>query len=102
MSAPHSPDPANPSGPVGDRQHAPSAATPPRGVVERTTTGLKRVVLVVVGVLIALFAVFNSQDVQVRWIFGDPIQTPLILVIAVSLVAGIAIGWITAKISSRE
>jgi uncharacterized integral membrane protein len=98
MTTPHSPVPPAGSG----RPEAEPSTAPSRGVVKRTTSGIKRVVLVVVGALIALFAVFNSQNVQVRWIFGDPIQTPLILVIAVSLVAGIAIGWIVAKIGARE
>lgn len=65
-------------------------------------TGFKRVALVVLGALIALFAVFNSRDVDVRWIFGDPIQTPLILVIVISLVVGIAIGWLAAILRGRH
>lgn len=71
------------------------------GVVRRTTNTVKRILLVTVGALIALFAVFNSQEVQVRWIFGDPIQTPLILAIAVTFLAGAIVGWLVAKLGGR-
>ncbi len=71
------------------------------GVVKRTTNTAKRILLVVIGALVALFAVFNSQEVEVRWIFGSPIQTPLILALAVTLVAGVAIGYLWAKLGGR-
>lgn len=72
------------------------------GVVRRTTTTIKRVLLVALGALVALFAVLNSQNVEVRWIFGHPIQTPLIVAIAVTFVAGAAIGWLVAKLGARN
>ncbi len=72
------------------------------GVVKRTTNTVKRVFLVALGALVALFAVFNSQEVEVRWIFGDPIQTPLILAIAVTFLAGAIIGWLVAKLGNRS
>ena len=72
------------------------------GVVHRTTSTIKRVLLVAIGALVALFAVFNSQNVEVRWIFGDPIQTPLILAIAVTFIAGAIIGWLVAKLGGRS
>ena len=45
-------------------------------------------VLVVLAVLMTLFAVFNLKDVKVNWIFGTT-ETPLIIVIVVSLLVGI-------------
>lgn len=45
------------------------------------------------GALAVLFAVLNLDDVQVNWIIGTW-DTPLIVVIALSLVVGAAIGWI--------
>jgi uncharacterized integral membrane protein len=84
----------------------PTTATPPAhtgpGVVKRTTITVKRVLLVVIGALIALFAVFNSQNVSVNWIFGKDIQSPLILVIVVAFIAGAAIGWLVAKLGRRS
>jgi uncharacterized integral membrane protein len=47
------------------------------------TTGL-----VALAVLMTLFAVLNVKDVEVNWIFGKT-QTPLIIVIVVSLLVGI-------------
>lgn len=47
--------------------------------------------LVVLAVLITLFAVLNVKDVEVNWIFGST-STPLIIVIAVSLLFGILLG----------
>jgi putative membrane protein len=44
--------------------------------------------LVVLAVLMTLFAVLNVKKVEVNWIFGKS-QTPLIIVIVVSLLVGI-------------
>jgi|HubBroStandDraft_3_1064219.scaffolds.fasta_scaffold215285_3 uncharacterized integral membrane protein len=44
--------------------------------------------LVVLAVLMTLFAVLNLKDVEVNWIFGKS-NTPLIIVIVVSLLVGI-------------
>ena len=89
---------AQPSTPEGaDRQ----ARHQGPGRVKRTARTVKQVLLVVIGALIAAFAISNSQDVKVRWIFGDPVFAPLILVIGIALVAGLAIGWIAAKLSGR-
>ena len=105
MSTPQPPQSVrvDPKGaPTGSGPVTPDPHKQGPGVVKRTTSTIKRILLVVIGALIALFAVFNSQNVEVRWIFGDPIQTPLILAIAVTLVAGMAIGWLTAKLNSRD
>lgn len=80
----------------------PGGSTAPHrpGVVKRTTNGVKRILLVLVGALIALFAVLNRQEVQVDWILGEG-RTPLILALVVSLLAGIVIGWLVAKLGRR-
>jgi putative membrane protein len=44
--------------------------------------------LVLLAVLMTLFAVLNVKDVEVNWIFGKT-ETPLIIVIVVSLLVGI-------------
>jgi uncharacterized integral membrane protein len=44
--------------------------------------------LVVLAVLMTLFAVLNLKEVEVNWIFGKT-NTPLIIVIVVSLLVGI-------------
>ena len=86
-----------------DAPEAKTAVPEPHGpgVVRRTTNTVKRILLIAVGALVALFAVFNSQNVEVKWIFGDPIQTPLILAIGVTFIAGAIIGWLVAKLGGR-
>lgn len=116
MSTPQSPKPtepvsgANPAagGPAAAPRPAagaPGAPTQPQphgpGVVKRTTNTVKRFTLVIIGALIALFAVLNTDQTEVDWIFGTPVQTPLILVIAVAFLAGAIIGWLVAKLSGR-
>lgn len=92
---PSAPRPADKGGPAA------TGAPAGPGVVKRTTNTVKRFALVIIGALIALFAVLNRQDVTVDWIFGTPVQTPLILVIGVAFIAGAAIGWLVAKLSGR-
>jgi uncharacterized integral membrane protein len=73
--------------------------TPPRRKRSRTALLAKenRRLLygLVIGALVALFAVLNRDDVEVNWIFGTA-QTPLIIVIAVSFLLGAVVGWIAA------
>ena len=86
--------PNEPGGTPTPRRHGP-------GRVKRTARTFKQVVLVVIGALIAAFAISNNQEVKVRWIFGDPVFAPLILVIVIALVAGLVLGWIASKLSGR-
>ncbi len=44
--------------------------------------------LIVLAVVTTLFAVLNLKDVEVNWIFGT-FETPLIIVIVVSLLVGV-------------
>jgi uncharacterized integral membrane protein len=48
------------------------------------------------GALAVLFAVLNLDDVQVNWIVGTW-DTPLIVVIALSLLVGALIGWVVSR-----
>jgi uncharacterized integral membrane protein len=62
----------------------------------------KMITAVVLVVLIALFAIVNSQDVTIHWIVTTS-QTPLIVVIAGCGLAGFAAGWMFARRrASRE
>jgi uncharacterized integral membrane protein len=47
----------------------------------------RSVALVVLAVLVTLFAALNLKEVEVNWIFGKS-NTPLIVVIVVSLLVG--------------
>jgi uncharacterized integral membrane protein len=50
----------------------------------------RSVSLIALGVLFALFAVLNLEKVSVDWIIGST-RTPLIIVIAVSLLVGVVL-----------
>ena len=52
-------------------------------------------VAILVG-LVGVFAFLNLDEVEVNWIFGSG-DTPLILVIAVSLLSGFALGSLMAR-----
>jgi uncharacterized integral membrane protein len=54
-------------------------------------------VAVVVTAFVAIFAVLNTNEVEVNWILGTW-RTPLILVIVVCLVIGAAIGFALGRI----
>jgi uncharacterized integral membrane protein len=63
-----------------DPTHAPAR----RSRREMARTGA----MVLIAVLATLFAVLNIKQVEVNWIFGKS-ETPLIIVIVVSLLVGI-------------
>jgi len=52
------------------------------------------------GALTVLFAVVNLDEVEVSWIIGTW-QTPLIVVIIVSVLLGAAVGWLLARRQPR-
>ncbi len=56
----------------------------------------KMITAVVLVVLIALFAVVNSQEVTIHWIVATS-QTPLIVVIAGCGLVGFVAGWMFAR-----
>jgi uncharacterized integral membrane protein len=66
--------------------------TPARGRREQ----LRTVAAVGLGGLAAAFAVLNIDEVEVNWILGTW-STPLIIVIAVSLVAGAGLGYVVGR-----
>ena len=55
----------------------------------------------VAGGLVAAFAVLNTGDVEVNWIFGT-FRTPLIIVILVCLAVGLAVGIAGSGVRSRS
>lgn len=52
--------------------------------------------LVAVVALVVLFAVLNTREVRVNWIIGTT-STPLIIVIAVSMLLGTGVGYLAAR-----
>ena len=68
-----------------------------RGNAETT----RLAVALVAGGLIAVFAVLNTDQVKVDWVLGSA-QTPLILVVVVSLLIGALIGYVSARRGRRR
>jgi uncharacterized integral membrane protein len=66
--------------------------TPARGRREQART----IAAFGLGGLGALFAVLNVDEVDVNWILGTW-STPLIIVIAVSIVVGAGLGYLAAR-----
>ncbi len=67
-------------------------STRPTAAVDKRERA-RRIAAVVVGALIIAFAALNLDEVKVNWILSTW-QTPLILVIAVSFVLGLAAGYL--------
>jgi uncharacterized integral membrane protein len=66
-------------------------------IPERSRKERARLVVVAgVSALAALFAVLNLDEVEVNWIVGT-FDTPLIVVIAVSILVGAALGYVAAR-----
>jgi uncharacterized integral membrane protein len=72
-------------------------APPPRRRKQRTSLLAKEnrrlVAGAIIGAVVALFAVLNLDQVDVNWIFGT-VETPLIIVIAVTFTLGAVAGYI--------
>ena len=61
----------------------------------RTVAGLS------IGALVAVFAVLNLDEVEVNWIVGT-VSTPLIVVIGVTFLLGMVLGWIAHAARGRR
>lgn len=57
-----------------------------------TRETVRTVGLVVLAILITLFAVLNTKQVKVNWVFGSG-KAPLIIVIVISLLVGIVLTY---------
>ena len=59
------------------------------------------VAVAAVSAVLALFAVLNLDQVEVNWIVGK-FDTPLIVVVAVSVLIGAALGYLAARRRSAD
>jgi uncharacterized integral membrane protein len=78
------------------REHEEQPAEPRS---RRETT--RRVTLVVIAVLATLFAVLNVDEVKVHWIIGSG-NAPLIIVIVISILAGIVLTYSAERIARKR
>jgi uncharacterized integral membrane protein len=74
----------------------PTPQRPPAKKQRTTGESTRLVVAVVIGGLLAAFALLNLDQVKVNWIFGTW-STPLILVIIVSFAFGAATGGVLVR-----
>jgi uncharacterized integral membrane protein len=74
-------------------EHKPAARS--RSEIARTAA------LVVLAVLATLFCVLNLKEVKVNWIFGSG-HAPLIIVIVVSILAGIVLTYFAERIVRKR
>jgi uncharacterized integral membrane protein len=58
-------------------------------------------VIVVVLVIAVVFAVVNLDSVRVDWIVGSG-HAPLIIVIAISIIAGLLMGWLGQRFGANR
>jgi len=75
----------------------PQAKAKRRSRRESSRTGA----LVVLGILITLFAVFNVKQVKVNWIVGSG-RAPLILVIVASVLIGMVLGHFAERRTGKR
>jgi uncharacterized integral membrane protein len=68
---------------------------------QRVWQGTKQVLMAVLGGLIVLFAVVNSEAVTVNLLFTQ-VQLSLSLLILISALAGVTFGWLGAALRSRR
>ena len=57
--------------------------------------------MVILAIVATLFAVFNTGSVEVNWIFGSG-HAPLIIVIVISVLAGIVLTYMAERISRKR
>jgi len=88
---------------AGPGEPPPNQSPPPGQPGEKRTRRERAriVALVVLAVLITLFAVLNGKQVKVNWIAGSG-KAPLIIVIVISLLVGIALTYIAERRSGRK
>jgi uncharacterized integral membrane protein len=77
-------------------------AAGPGGLDKRSRRELARTsALVILAILITLFAVFNLKEVNVSYVFGSG-KAPLIIVIVISLLVGIVLGYFADRIPRKK
>lgn len=59
-----------------------------------------RIIAIVLGALVVLFAALNSQSVKVHWLIGTT-STPLFIVILLFTAIGLAIGFFLGRRERR-
>lgn len=83
---------------MGDREQ-------PGGVRRQGTregTNWKGWAMLVVLVLLLVFVIQNSQEVDIDFLFFTSVSTPLILALVFSALLGALIGWLAPRVRRRD
>ena len=79
---------------MGDREQ--------RGAVGRQGTNWKGWAMLVAVVLLIVFVLQNSQEVDIDFLFFTSVSTPLILALVFSALLGALIGWLAPRVRRRD
>jgi uncharacterized integral membrane protein len=79
---------------VGDREQP--------GGARRQGTNWKGWAMLVAVVLLIVFVLQNSQEVDIDFLFFTSISTPLILALVFSALLGALIGWLAPRVRRRD
>ncbi len=69
--------------------------------VGRREVDWRRWVMLVSIVLLLIFVIQNSQEVNVDFLFFTSVSTPLIVALTISALFGALIGWLAPRVRSR-
>ena len=83
--------------PSAEMSTVPEQSGSARGSREKART----LAMVILAIVATLFAVLNTGSVEVNWIFGSG-HAPLIIVIVVSVLAGIVLTYMAERVSRRR
>jgi uncharacterized integral membrane protein len=84
-----------------DPGSGPPAIEPTDLTRRRRRDQARTIALVILAVIVTLFAVLNTSDVEVNWIIGSG-RAPLIIVIVVSLLVGIILTYFADRRAAKR
>jgi uncharacterized integral membrane protein len=74
----------------------------PPGAPSRQGTNWKGWATLAAIVLLVIFVVQNSQEVEIDFLFFTSVSTPLILALVFSALLGALIGWLAPRVRRRD
>lgn len=72
------------------------------GQAGRQGTNWKGWAMLVAVVLLLIFVIQNSQEVDIDFLFFTSVSTPLILALVLSALLGALIGWLAPRVRRRD
>ena len=72
------------------------------GELAQRRTNLKGWALLVALILLLVFVIQNSQEVEIDFLFATSVSTPLIVALVISALLGALIGWLAPRVRRRD